>query len=507
MEKSNIIKRSYRKAEWFFTHLPLFIKYLTIMTAMILVSYIVLASALLVFLSNRWSVEKKELLTENVVQNAAYCEAILEQCKTQEDFNSAMLLIGNNLNVISNAIDTDVIMCNMNGSVVVCKERFSYSENFDNNECLIHKNYKIPESVMKTVSQEVYFSDEKIEGLYDEPTFVAGAPIKVGDTVIGAVFACDPVKNSFTEYAGSIMKMYTSSAVFAVSLSFLVAYALAARMTNPLRQMSNATKAYAQGDFSKRVSVRGSDELAELCGSFNRMASALAVLESSRRSFVANVSHELKTPMTTIGGFIDGMLDGTIPKEKHDEYLARVSDEVKRLSRLVTSMLNLSKIEAGELELKLADFDASALVIDCMLAFEQEIEKKSISVQGFERLVPTFVKADKDMLHQVVFNLVDNAVKFTEEGGMISVFTGENKEGKIYISIQNSGEGVSSEELGKIFERFYKVDKSRSYDVKSAGLGLYLCKTIVEMHGGKIYAESVEGEYTRFTILLEKPKK
>ena len=477
------------------------------MTAMILVSYIVLASALLVFLSNRWSVEKKELLTENVTQNAAYCETILEQCKTQEDFNNAILLIGNNLSVISDAIDADVIMCNVNGGVVVCKERFNYSENFDNNECLIHKNYKIPEIVMKTVSEKVYFSDEKIDGLYNEPTFMAGAPIKVGDTVIGAVFACDPVKNSFTEYAGSIMKMYTSSAAFAVSLSFLVAYALAARMTNPLRQMSNATKAYAQGDFSKRVSVRGSDELAELCGSFNRMASALAVLESSRRSFVANVSHELKTPMTTIGGFIDGMLDGTIPKEKHDEYLARVSDEVKRLSRLVTSMLNLSKIEAGELELKLADFDVSALVIDCMLAFEQEIEKKNISVQGFERLVPIIVKADKDMLHQVVFNLVDNAVKFTEEDGMISILTGENKEGKIFITIQNSGEGISSEELGKIFERFYKVDKSRSYDVKSAGLGLYLCKTIVEMHGGKIYAESIEGEFARFTILLDKSKK
>jgi signal transduction histidine kinase len=236
------------------------------------------------------------------------------------------------------------------------------------------------------------------------------------------------------------------------------------------------------------------------------MASALSVLESSRRSFVANVSHELKTPMTTIGGFIDGILDGTIPKENHDEYLLRVSEEVKRLSRLVTSMLNLSKIEAGELELKMSEFDITSLVIDSMLSFEQEIEKKSISVEGFENLNPTTVKADRDMLHQVIYNLVDNAVKFTQNEGVISISSGVTQKEEIFVSIRNTGEGVSTEELGKIFERFYKVDKSRSYDVKSAGLGLYLCKTIIEMHGGKIFAESVEGEYTQFTILLSNKK-
>ena len=502
MKKSKkFIKRCYKKVGWFFTHLPLFAKYLIVMTSMILVSYIVLATALLVFLSNRWSIEKEELLTENVRQNASYCEQIFSECKTEAEFNSAMLLVGNNLSIISDAIDADVIMCNTEGRVVLCKEKFNYSSMPDGS-CVLHKNYIIPQEVMTMAEQGLYFSDDKIDGLYDEPTFMAGSSIAVNGRTIGYVFACDPVKNSFTQYASSIMQMYLSSMVFAVSLSFLVAYALAARLANPLRQMSKATKAYAQGDFSKRVSVRGSDEIAELCGSFNRMASALSVLESSRRSFVANVSHELKTPMTTIGGFIDGILDGTIPKEKHDEYLLRVSEEVKRLSRLVTSMLNLSKIEAGELELKMSEFDISSLVIDSMLSFEQEIEKKNISVEGFENLSPMIVKADRDMLHQVIYNLVDNAVKFTQNEGVISVSSGETQKGEAFISIRNTGEGVSTEELGKIFERFYKVDKSRSYDIKSAGLGLYLCKTIVEMHGGKIFAESVEGEYTQFTILL-----
>jgi signal transduction histidine kinase len=234
------------------------------------------------------------------------------------------------------------------------------------------------------------------------------------------------------------------------------------------------------------------------------MATALSVLESSRRSFVANVSHELKTPMTTIGGFIDGMLDGTIPPEKHDEYLSIVSGEVKRLSRLVTSMLNLSKIEAGELEIKPTNFDVVQKIVNCMLTLEQEIEKKNITINGFESLNATNVYADRDMLYQVVYNLVDNAVKFTNENGTITVFAGEDKSGKAFVSIENTGEGISSEETGRIFERFYKVDKSRSYDVKSAGLGLYLCKTIIEMHGGTIFAESEKDKFTRFTFTLPK---
>ena len=496
-------KRRYKRIENFFTHLPLFAKYLTIMTAMILVSYLVLTTALMVFLSTRWTSEKKDLLVENVTMNAEYCETILSRCETQADVNNALMIICNNIAVTSNAIDADIFLCNNEGKVIVCKEDFTYNMG----DCMLHNGYNIPADIMNEVIAGSYFSDDRIEGLFNVPTFLAGCPVEVDGVVIATVFATTPIESSLKEYAGNIMSMYLSSALFAAALSFLVVYGFTAKLTRPLRQMSNATKSYAKGDFSKRVTVRGSDEFAELCQSFNQMASALSILESSRRSFVANVSHELKTPMTTIGGFIDGMLDGTIPQEKHGEYLNIVSNEVKRLSRLVTSMLNLSKIEAGELDLKPTDFDVSQLLINCMLTFEQEIDKKNITVEGFDEMGQVMLYADRDMIYQVVYNLVDNAVKFTNENGSIIVFAGENNQGQTYISIQNSGEGISSEEIGRIFERFYKVDKSRSYDVKSAGLGLYLCKTLVEMHGGKIFAESVEGEFTRFSMLFnEKPK-
>ena len=507
MARDNVFKSNYKRIGQYFTHLPLFAKYLTIMTAMILVSYFVLASAITVFLSTRLSSEKETLLTENVKQNAMYCERLFEGCTTQEEFNNSLIIICNNLGVTSSAIDADVFFCNTEGRVILCKEDFVYSYSVDSDGCMLHKGYKIPDDIMSSVTKGYFFSSGKIHGLFSERTFLAGAPVRVGNTVIGVVFAATPFESSLKEYAGRIMSLFLSSAIFAAALSFLVVYAFTAKLTRPLRQMSNATKAYAQGDFSKRVIVRGSDEFAELCTNFNRMASALSVLESSRRSFVANVSHELKTPMTTIGGFIDGMLDGTIPPEKHSEYLQIVSNETKRLSRLVTSMLNLSKIEAGELEPKRTDFDISPLIIDCLLSFEQEIEKKNIEIAGLDTISQVKILADRDMLHQVVYNLVDNAVKFTNENGRITVSSGENNRNQLFVSIENTGDGVSSEEISKIFERFYKVDKSRSYDVKSAGLGLYLCKTIVELHGGQIYAESVEGQYTRFTIIFDKRKK
>lgn len=502
----NIFERYVKKIEQFFTHLPLFAKYLTVMTSLILVSYLVLTTALMVFLSTRVASEKQILLTENVKQNAEYSERLLNNCKTQDDINSALIIICNNLGVTSNAIDADVFFSNPEGDVIICKEDFIYSYSASSDGCALHKGYKIPDEIIKSTTKGLYYSNVAIDGLFNERTFFAGAPVRVNGTYVGSVFASSPVGPSLKEYAGRIMSMYLSSAIFAAALSFLVVYAFTAKLTNPLRQMSNATKAYAQGDFSKRVTVRGSDEFAELCQSFNKMASALSILETSRRSLLANVSHELKTPMTTIGGFIDGILDGTIPPEKHNEYLKIVSNEIKRLSRLVTSMLNLSRIEAGELELKNSDFDASTLIIDCLLSFEQEIERKNISVTGLQDMGQAMLHADRDMIYQVVYNLCDNAVKFTPDGGEISVFVGEDDRDRLCISIQNTGDGISSEEIGRIFERFYKVDKSRSYDVKSAGLGLYLCKTIVEMHGGQIFAESVEGQFARFTIVFNKNK-
>ncbi|MEG1044241.1 MAG: HAMP domain-containing sensor histidine kinase, partial [Oscillospiraceae bacterium] len=247
-----------------------------------------------------------------------------------------------------------------------------------------------------------------------------------------------------------------------------------------------------------RVHVEGYDEIDRLAMAFNNMASSLATLESTRRSFIANVSHELKTPMTTISGFIDGILDGTIPPEKHNHYLHIVSDEVKRLSRLVRSMLNIARIEAGEMSINPSGFDVNDLICRTVFIFEQAIETKNLEIKGLD-VDKIMVEGDNDLIHQVVYNLIENAVKFVNQDGYIEFIYDTNREGgKTYIGIKNSGEGFSKEEMPKLFDRFYKTDKSRSLDKNGVGLGLHIVRSIINLHNSDIMVKSVKGEYCEF---------
>ena len=205
--------------------------------------------------------------------------------------------------------------------------------------------------------------------------------------------------------------------------------------------------------------------------------------------------------MQTIGGFVDGILDGTIPPERQNQYLRIVSDEVKRLSRLVWSMLNISRIEAGETKITPVDFNIVETIIQTLFNFEHLIEKKHVEVGGLEDVGKVMVKADPDLIHQVVYNLIDNAVKFVDEGGKIS-FRFETKGTMTSFTVRNSGEGISKEEIQRVFEKFYKTDRSRGLDKRGVGLGLYIVRTIVNLHGGEIVVRSMDGEYCEFTVSL-----
>ena len=273
------------------------------------------------------------------------------------------------------------------------------------------------------------------------------------------------------------------------------------RLTRPLRIMSDAAKAMSKGDFSRRIPVTSDDEIGQLAVSFNQMTNSLARLEEVRKSFIANVSHELKTPMTTIGGFIDGMIDGTIPPEKQPHYLSIVHDEIKRLSRMVESMLSVSRLESNETELKLESFDFKEQVLGVVLSQEQRIAKKNIEVTGLDMLPDITITADKDLIYRVVYNLVDNAIKFTDDGGKIE-FKIRSDSNDITFNIKNTGKGIPQIELPYVFERFYKVDKSRSANKESTGLGLYIVKTIIKNHGGVITVSSVENQFTAFEFTL-----
>ncbi|MBE6835599.1 MAG: HAMP domain-containing protein [Ruminococcaceae bacterium] len=484
----------------------LFVRYFTVSILIIIVCFSILGLALLVFVGNYWKNEKTQIIRTNVLDLASTTGDVLSSNRMKSDTEGSLIMLCYNLRTVSRAVGADFFIVNSDGQVAICQESLvsdylKTDEETGDIRCSIHSAYKFSDTLLNEVNRGNYCQITNLSGMLDDKFIVAAEPIEVNDETVAYCFCLQPLEQGVNTYVFDILKMFLFSSAVALVLCFIAVYLMTYSLTKPLRQMSYATKRYSVGDFSPRVDVRGRDELASLCAEFNAMATALATLESSRRNFVANVSHELKTPMTTISGYMDAILDGTIEKSEQTHYIQIVSDEVKRLSRLVVAMLNMSKIEAGEIKLNPTKFDINELIFTTLLSFEQVISNKNIEITGLEKLSPVEVKADRDMLHQVVYNLVDNAVKFTPENGEISL-SAVADEKNVSVSIKNTGAGVSSEEITKIFERFYKVDKSRSYDVKGAGLGLYIVKTIVEMHGGTIRADSVEGQYTNFTFTI-----
>lgn len=484
----------------------LFRKYLFIITSVILMSVILLCSSYLFLASQHWNTEQLNTLQHNsgiIAQNA---EQILVRYN-HTDMNgktdtSPLAMICNTMSIMSKAIEADIFITDMNGKVVVCKDMIDDDIGFSNKyRCPVHGRYRIDKKIILEAGKGNYSETSTLGGTFADKQITTASPITVNGETVAIVFATEPIQTSWYNYAERVVEVFLTAAVLALIVSFLTVYYLSYRLTRPLKQMSDAIRHYAAGDFSYKVKVKGYDELAELADSFNALAMSLSSQESSRRSFVANVSHELKTPMTSIGGFIDGILDGTISHDRQDYYLQLVSDEVKRLSRLVTGMLNMSKIEAGEMQINLKNFDISATIFKTLLNFEKKINDKNIEIVGLDTMQSVTVNADEDMIQQVVYNLIDNAVKFTPDNGYIFIKDYKDSE-KTFVSIRNSGDGIERDELNKVFERFYKVDRSRSYDVKGAGLGLFLVKSIVELHGGEIRVDSKVGEYTEFAFWI-----
>lgn len=471
-----------------------------------LVAFVVLGTSL-IFLVNAYSLqEKTRLLTENTDAVAEAVSNTLIVNNMNSVFSPDKEIICESLNTVSNCIDADIFVCDAGGSVIMCKDQSGLEAYASNSTaCLRHKSFIIDDKLIQRLYEGSRVTKTTING---ERVYVVGKVVTAMDitdptneTPIGSVFAI--TRAGTTDIVSAVVRIFIIVAIICLAVGCLLIYILTKRMVTPLQQMSTAAKRFAVGDFSYRVSIDSNDELSDLGYAFNDMADALDKLESSRRSFVANVSHELKTPMTSIAGFIDGILDGTIPKEKQDYYLKIVSDEIRRLSRLVVAMLNMSKIESGDFQMKPKTYNLSDQIIHILLTFEQKIEKKNIEIRGLDNLQPYHIEADIDMIYQVVYNLFDNAVKFTNEDGYIDINVADIGD-SIQVAIKNSGEGIRPEELSRVFERFYKVDKSRSLDAKGAGLGLYIVKTMVEMHGGRIYAKSDSATTAEFVFTLPK---
>ncbi len=348
-----------------------------------------------------------------------------------------------------------------------------------------------------------YYQEGTLGGIINEKSMVFGKEVICGDSeTVGYVFAfCSTVRED--SMLSLVKRAITNSCIVVMIAAMLSAYIITERLVRPLRIITDAAKSYGKGDFSQRIPVEGNDEVSELAESLNNMADSLDSLEKMRNSFLANVSHDLRTPMTTISGFIDGITSGAIPPEKHEYYLSVISAEVHRLSRLVTQLLDISRLESGERKFNFKSFNIAEMARIILISFEQRIDGKHLDVSFETESDEIYVNADEDAIYQVVYNLCHNAIKFSKDGGRFIIRIGHNSDKKVQVSVFDEGQGIPQEERKMVFDRFFKTDKSRGLDKNGVGLGLYICKTIIDAHDEKIWVESENDESCEFFFTLK----
>ena len=460
--------------------------------ALLLLSALLLVGTSFQFLVRNYLTEKayNDLEQDGKVIARLASAYRLEGTLTDEDF----LL---NLSVLSRVSDADSVIFDANGNLLLCSNAPFGCE---------HQGWTINQEYLQQVASNGSARNSGISSaLYPDQRFVVTVPILHANRLqpVGYVMVSLPMASTLA-ILNRLSDIFLSVSLLSVAAVMIVMSIFARRHSAPLKEMAQTASAFGHGDLTARVTVRPgySQEVEELALAFNNMASSLQKSEYRRQEFVANVSHELKTPMTTIGGYIDGMLDGTIPAEKHNDYMQIVSAETKRLSRLVRSMLDISRLQdqGGIPEESKTRFDLEECAGQVLITFEQKILQKNLHVDVDMPEHPVFTRANQDYITQVIYNLVDNAVKFCPREGTLGlrIQVGRNK---AYISVSNEGDTIPAQELPLLFDRFHKIDKSRAQNRDGWGLGLYIVKTIVCSHGEDISVTSQDGK-TEFTFTL-----
>lgn len=361
----------------------------------------------------------------------------------------------------------------------------------------------MPESMTREIVEDGSTSRrDDLNGLYDTNRFVVGVPAVSPETqeIVGVVYGVSSTDSLDSMWQGFI-GLFFMTAFVVLMISFMASSVTTMRQVQPIREMVQATRRYAEGDFNIRMYDYGrKDEIGELAASFNAMAESLQQTERQRREFIANISHELKTPMTTIAGYTDGILDGTIAPENERQYLQIISDESRRLSRLVRRMLDVSQLQAIDPLKGGNHFDVCESMRRVLVSMEKKITDRHLDVEADIPDEPILVLGDNDLITQVIYNLLENATKFARQGSTLYLGV-TTLDGKARVTVRNVGDTISAEELPLLFERFHKSDKSRSEDKDGVGLGLYIVKTILEQHHEKINVTSENG-VTTFTFSL-----
>ena len=485
-----------------------FAKYLTAFTVVILLSFVFLSGIVTVVI-NVDTMKGKEIKLENVVDSISdkiekdYVENIIGQ--DQDDIKNAIELLIHYDNQL------DIVITDKGGMVLLT----TYTKETGDDHAHIITTYDGTVSIgainvnkeglftTKQSNNETYLYHEgTVDGFTVDKSLVYGKEIIDDSEIIGYVFA---ISSTIREdrMIMVVKKAVINSCIVVMVAAFLAAYVITERLVHPLKSIADIAKNYGKGDFSQRIPIEGRDEVTDLSIALNNMADSLESLEKMRNSFLANISHDLRTPMTTISGFIDGIMSGAIPEDKHEYYLGVISVEVHRLSRLVTQLLDVSRLESGERKFNFTNFDIAEMARIILISFEQKINNKNLDV-GFEVDNDViYVVADEDAIYQVLYNLCHNAIKFSREGGKFVIRIGVNEDKKVQVSVFDEGQGIGHEDAKMVFDRFFKTDKSRGLDKNGVGLGLYISKTIMDAHDEKIWVESEEDKNCEFFFTLK----
>ena len=442
--------------------------------AILLLSFL-LTGIMLFSMLGRYAINQK---AANLREIAPLISEMTVNLQIENDDRFYRKIYLDNLETISVMNGMHVIVTNSEGEI------FAKTSNIKNNLVKIDEEY-MSQPLDGVTSQ---FTGN-LGGVFADTVLSVGYPIKYQQRVIGVVFLNVSMPNLERDRINTSRIFVTVSAVV-LFIAFVVCYIVSQRMTRALKSINKAAKSIASGNFKSRVYVEGKDEIAQLGATFNYMADSLQQIDDTHTSLIANISHELRTPMTTISGFIENVLNGTIEQERAGEYLSIALGESKRLARMVTDMLDISKMSLGQFSLDLKPFDLAELIRLTIIKFESAIDENNldVTVDFFEEHIN--VIADKDSISRVVTNLMDNAVKFSDPASQLAIKVFK-KGGKAYVAVTNEGFGIEKEDLPHVFDRFFKTDKSRN-DKKGTGLGLYLVKNILSIHGENIVVNSID---------------